>query len=157
MGVAYLPVLATDNCSRFPSAFDDDRDDAVLLRSPTRRYGSRVAIPELVRRGAVKKVEAYCDARVPKAARDQVRVEVGVRASALTIVERRPPWSGEIGSEWTTSPIAQLRYDEATAMWTVYWADRNGRWLRYPDAEPAASIEMLIAAIENDRSGAFFG
>jgi len=117
----------------------------------------RVAIPELVRRGAVRKVEAYCDARVPKGVRDQVRLEAGVRGNAVTIVERRPPWREGIGPEWTTLKIAQLRYDAATGMWTLYWADRNGRWLRYPDAEPASSIETLIAAIEGDRSGAFFG
>lgn len=118
---------------------------------------SGVAIPELVRRGAVKKVEAYCDARVPDHVRDKVRLEAGVRGNAITIVERRPPWREGIGSDWSTLKIAQLRYDAVSALWTVFWADRNARWLLYPDAAPASAIETLIEAIESDRSGAFFG
>lgn len=114
-------------------------------------------MPELVRRGAVKKAEAYCASHVPARVRDQVRLEAGVRGDALTIVERRPPWHVELGPEWTTQRIAQLRYDPATALWTLYWADRNGRWLRYPDLEPAASFDALLAAIEADQTGVFFG
>jgi hypothetical protein len=116
-----------------------------------------MAIPELVRRGAIKKVEAYCDARVPEHVRDKVRLEAGARGNAITIVERRPPWREGIRPEWSTLKVAQLRYDAALGTWTLFWADRNGRWLRYPDADPAPSTETLIEAIGGDRSGAFFG
>ena len=50
-----------------------------------------------------------------------------------------------------------MRYDATTRRWTIYWADRNGRWLRYPPARPARSVEKLLEIIENDSSGAFFG
>ena len=124
---------------------------------PAAAMVSRVATPELVRRGAFSKAEAYCDARVPEHVRDQVRLEAGMRGNAITIVERRPPWREGIGPEWSTQRIAQFRFDVGSARWALFWADRNGRWLLYPDAAPAPSIDVLIEAIECDRSGAFFG
>ena len=42
--------------------------------------------------------------------RDKVSVQHQVRGRTMTIVERRPPWSPTVGPEWTTMPIAQLRY-----------------------------------------------
>ena len=40
---------------------------------------------------------------------------------------------------------------------TPFRADRNGRWLAYPPSTPTLDIETLIGAIEQDRSGAFWG
>ena len=116
-----------------------------------------MAIPELLRHSAVTKGEAFCRRRVPDRYHADVRLEVGVRGNAVTIVERRPPWCEGIGSEWSSRKIAQMRYDSATSAWTLYWADRNGRWLRYPDADPSRSVDALIEAIDRDRAGAFFG
>ena len=56
-----------------------------------------------------------------------MRVEVGVRGKSVTIFESRPPWDKQ-GTEWSRLPIGQLRYDPATARWTLFWADRNSRW-----------------------------
>jgi hypothetical protein len=116
-----------------------------------------MAIPELVRRQALTRVEAYCQARVPAQVRDQVRNEAGVRGDAITIFECRPPWRDEYGPEWTRRKIAQFRYQPATSRWSVWWADRNGRWLAYPSAPATREIDTLIAAVEHDQSGAFWG
>jgi hypothetical protein len=47
---------------------------------------------------------------VPAEARSEIRIEHSVRGSAITIVERRPPWSELVGPEWSTTGVAQLRY-----------------------------------------------
>jgi hypothetical protein len=54
-----------------------------------------------------------------------------------------------------SSKIAQLRYDHDT--WTLHWADRSGRWLQYPDLEPSPRLEDLLAEIDLDPVGAFWG
>jgi hypothetical protein len=46
---------------------------------------------------AVAEVERYCDERVPTEARSEIRIEYSVRGNAITIVERRPPWSELVG------------------------------------------------------------
>lgn len=41
--------------------------------------------------------------------------------------------------------------------WWLYWADRNGRWRLVPDLPPAASPGPLLAELDRDRAGAFWG
>jgi Protein of unknown function (DUF3024) len=116
-----------------------------------------VAVPELVLRAAIAKVEGFCRRRVPEKYRDEVRLEAAVRANSVTVIERRAPWRAGLGTEWTSLKIAQLRYDSAAALWSLYWADSNHRWLPYEDATPARDVDALLKAIEDDHSGVFFG
>jgi hypothetical protein len=64
------------------------------------------AIPEL----HLHQITRWCQQRIPAPLQDQVRVEHRVRGRTVTILELRPPWSSMLGPEWTTMPIAQLRY-----------------------------------------------
>jgi hypothetical protein len=92
-----------------------------------------MALPEL----DVARVQRWCAARVPEHARHQVRVECQVAPRQLTIIERRAPWRGDVGPEWTSFPIARLRYTVADNSWTLYWRDRN---LRPPSAGLIAGV-----------------
>src|SRR5205823_7855241 len=65
-----------------------------------------MALPEL----DVARVQRWCAARVPEHARHQVRVACQAAPRHLTIVERRAPWREDLGPEWTSFPIARLRY-----------------------------------------------
>src|SRR5262245_24497184 len=56
-----------------------------------------MALPADVRQAAVSQVERYCDERVPEELRADIRLEHSVRGNAITIVERRPPWSELVG------------------------------------------------------------
>ena len=53
--------------------------------------------------------------------------------------------------------IAQLRYDGDTRRWTLYSAGSDERWHRYEFARPAADIAPLLAALEEDAKGIFWG
>jgi DUF3024 family protein len=101
------------------------------------------------------RVRRYCERRVPPHGRGQVRLETVVRGSAILIIERRAPWRDDFGPEWSQSRIAQLRYDHGT--WTLHWADRSGRWLKYPDLEPSPRLDDLLTEIDRDPAGAFWG
>jgi hypothetical protein len=112
-------------------------------------------LPPDVREAAVAEVDRYCDDRVPADMRSEMRVEHSVRGSAITIVERRPPWSELAGPEWSTTKVAQLRYD--AGLWTLYCSDSSGRWWLYPDADPAPDVAPLLAALGEDATGIFWG
>jgi hypothetical protein len=58
----------------------------------------------------VAQVQRWCAARVPEHGRHQVRVECQIASRHLTIIERRAPWRQDLGPEWTSFPIARLRY-----------------------------------------------
>jgi hypothetical protein len=114
-----------------------------------------MALPADVRRAEETQVGRYCETLVPEDMRSDVRIEHSVRGNAITIVERRPPWREDFGSEWSSTKVAQLRYEGAN--WTLYCSDSSGRWWRYDEAAPARDVAPLLAAIDADVTGIFWG
>jgi Protein of unknown function (DUF3024) len=112
-----------------------------------------VALPDL----DVARVQRWCAERVPDHARTQVRVDCEIAPRALTIVERRAPWQPDLAPEWTSLPIARLRYTAANQTWTLYWRDRNSRFHHYDLLAPSARIDDLLAELERDPTGIFWG
>lgn len=94
---------------------------------------------------------------MPEHARHQVRVECDIAPRHLTLVERRAPWRQDYGPEWSSVPIARLRYTAATKSWALYWRDRNLRFHTYDGVTPSPSVEDLLAEIDRDPAGIFWG
>jgi Protein of unknown function (DUF3024) len=114
------------------------------------------AVPEL----HLHQISRWCQQRIPASLRDQVQVEHRVRGRTVTIVERRPPWRPGLGPEWTTMAIAQLRYSPpppAGGRWRLYWADRNTRWHLMDEVPAAATPAPLLAELDADPTGIFWG
>ena len=113
----------------------------------------------------VDAVRTWCAARVPAHALHQVRVESEVTDRHITIVERRLPYRADHPGqatpgpevEWTRFPIARLHYTRTRREWTLHWRDRNLRFHRHAHIPPAAIVTDLLAAIDTDRTGIFFG
>lgn len=78
-------------------------------------------------------------------------------ATAVTIVERRAPWRPDFGPEWTSFPIARIRYSTTTRCWTLYWRDRNLRFHRYEPLDPTPSIDQVLGEITADPTSIFWG
>ncbi len=53
--------------------------------------------------------------------------------------------------------VAQLRYDASSRQWSLYCCDRNERWWPYDNLGPSASIDPLLAEIDADPTGIFWG
>jgi hypothetical protein len=96
----------------------------------------------------VAAVRSYCEQRVPPHALHQVRVEAIVDGNTVTIVERRAPWRPDFGPEWTTGPIARLRYVHKERQWRLLWRDRNQHWHHYDLVKPTADVTVLIDEVE---------
>lgn len=112
-------------------------------------------LPEIVRRRAEQLLTNFCRSRVPDHVRDQYRLEFGVRANSVTLYECRAPWRP--GQPWSRQPSAQFRFDPGQLAWTLYWADRNGRWHPYDDVPPTPDLADLLAEVNADPTGIFFG
>jgi len=111
-----------------------------------------VAIPDDV----FDAVTRFCEKRTPADVRNQLRLECTARGTSITIVERRAPWSSSLGTDWTTSPIAQLRRD-ARGVWLLHWRGSDERWHLYEDVKPSADVRKLLAEIDSDPTGTFWG
>jgi Protein of unknown function (DUF3024) len=101
------------------------------------------------------RIAHYCDNKVPARVRDKVRVEMKARGRSVTIFECRPPWHPNL-TDWSKVSVAQLRYDPASHLWTLYCADRNSRWHLYFDTDPG-TVDELLKEIEADPTGIFWG
>lgn len=53
--------------------------------------------------------------------------------------------------------IAQLRYDGSSKRWSLFCSDRNERWWPYDNVGPSVSVDPLLAEIDADPTGIFFG
>ncbi len=102
-------------------------------------------------------VRHFCEQRIPPHALDQLRLELEEGPAAITIVERRAPWREDYGPEWTSSPIAQMRYSAGSGAWTLYCRDRHERWNRYPRLPPTPDITALLNEIDGDPTNIFWG
>jgi hypothetical protein len=96
-------------------------------------------------------VAAFCQQR----STDDYRIEHAVRGSSITIVERRPPWNPDVGTEWSTVKVAQLRYDDMNRRWRPMSAGSDHRWHLYDVAGSASAVVPLLDAFEHDRTGIF--
>ncbi len=112
-----------------------------------------MGLPEL----DVARVQRWCAARVPEHARHQVRVECDVATRHLTIVERRAPRREDAGPDWTSLPVARLRYTAATKTWTLLWRDRNLRFHSYDQLAPSPRIDDLLTELDRDPTCIFWG
>ena len=114
------------------------------------------SLPELDVDRARRFVDERNDA-VPVEARDKIRYELDVGPGSLTILERRPPWREGYGSEWSSFPIARLRYVKARKEWTLYWRDRNLKFHRYERVAPTPTIQVLLDEVIADPIYIFWG
>lgn len=115
-----------------------------------------MSLPVLVKTLVEQKLSAYCAKHSPPQHSDKLRITYGIRGNSVTIFENRAPWRPEF-VEWTSMPIAQLRYDEKTGKWTLYCADRNDRWHQYLDMSPTREIDNILGEIDLDPTGIFWG
>lgn len=97
------------------------------------------------------------NAGMPFDARDQVRYELDVAPTSLTIVESRPPWREDYGPEWTRLAVARLRYVKARREWSLYWRDRNEKFHLYDRVTSTPSIQDLLDEVEADPTNIFWG
>jgi hypothetical protein len=133
-----------------PGESDRRAGSAVARSTPT---PAPAGVPDL----DLARIQRWCAARVPEPARHQVRVECEVEARHVTIVERRAPWRDDAGADWTSLPVARLRYAKAAKTWTLYWRDRNLRFRLYDRLPPSAHADDLLTEIDRDPARVFWG
>lgn len=105
----------------------------------------------------VARIRKYAETRVPEHARDQIRMEIKIRGNSVTLIQRRIPWREDFGPEWSTYPVAQLRWRSEQKTWRLYWRDRNTRWHIYKDCAPTPGLPRLLDEIDADPTSIFWG
>ena len=114
-----------------------------------------LALPEFTRKLVETKLKTYCDGRIPSHLRQELRLTWKFRGNAVTLYESRPRFLEP--EKWANMPVAQFRFDEQEKTWELFQADRNGRWHWYLNAAPTTDFEALLAELDADPTGIFWG
>ncbi len=112
-------------------------------------------LPDTTRSRIEETLATYCAGRVPEGLRDQIKLGFRIRTTAVTLFQERLADQ----DRWIRLVVAQLRYNADLDHWKLYCTNRRplGRWQRYDLAPPAPSIEPLLAEIDHDPTGIFWG
>jgi len=89
---------------------------------------------------------------------DKLKFIYEVSRHDVSVWEMRPAFNH--AGEWTKMGVAKFKYDRKKQTWKLYWMRRDLKWHLYdpsPGASESRSIEPLVAEVERDPYGAFFG
>jgi hypothetical protein len=100
-------------------------------------------------------VGKMCQRRSPPQFRDQIKITYKVINHSVEVYEERPGWRNP--EEWTSMPVAKFLYVRTTKKWKLYWMRQDLKWHLYEPLAESATIEKLVAEVDKDPHGAFFG
>ncbi len=103
-----------------------------------------------------KKLDAFLGKRVPPHLADKIRLSYTFRGNSVTIFEHRAPGT-ELLATWSTSAVAQLRFNPKAQTWMLYWRDRNSRWHEDEGLAPVKNINLILAELDHDPTGIYWG
>lgn len=101
------------------------------------------------------KLTEYCERRIPIEVRDQVKLTFKIERYSVSLVEIRPYHRDP--AIQTETPIAQFRLNKSTQKWSLFSIDRNDRWRLYDLIKPSMDFDDMLIALENDKTGIFWG
>lgn len=112
-------------------------------------------MPEKIRIEVTEILSAYCATRCPAKFKDKARLGFRFRGNSVTLFEERPAFRAP--ETWVDTVVGQFRFDQKSKLWTLYAADRNSRWFKYWDLDPCKDFADLLAEVEADPTGIFWG
>jgi hypothetical protein len=96
------------------------------------------------------------NARIPPHVAERMRYETEIYRNAITLVEVAPLDFQSPDSDVYRVPFARLRFTRSRG-WELYWSDRDSNFHVYEQVEPTQHVTVLLAEIDRDPTGIFFG
>lgn len=114
-----------------------------------------MSLSEFTKKLIETKLDEYCFRKIPEHASDKVKLIYTIRGAVVTLSEARQFYCDPL--TWTETPVAQFRFHVGTKKWELYAMDRNSRWRLYDLVKPSAVFEDMLAGLDDDRIGIFWG
>ncbi len=114
-----------------------------------------MAFTELELKRIDRSVGELCRLRSLPQFADELRFVYEVEGHVVSVYEERLPWRGD--GDWTRSGIARFRFVRSKGVWRLYWMRSDLRWYLYETDEMPSDLDALVAIVEADEFGAFFG
>ncbi len=115
-----------------------------------------MTLPDEKRSEADRDLKRFCMNLVPPEYRNQLRFSYRFRGNDVTLF-RESPTAGNSTTEWATEPVARFRYDTVGERWSVSWQRTKRRWLYCDWIGQKERFSEVLAGVERDAYGTFFG
>ena len=86
---------------------------------------------------------------------DKLRHDVEIDGHKVRIWTIRPHWQDP--TEEIRSAVAQFTYIRTEDRWKLYWMRRDMKWHVWPPAAHIERLEDLVAVVDEDAHGGFWG
>jgi len=114
-----------------------------------------MVLDELQKRRVSNTLEKFCNERIPKEIKNQIKLDFSIRGNHVTLFEKRRYFKDP--SQWTKCKIAQFRYDSDGSKWSLYWWRHTGKWYKYLDIDAKNNLQDLLDEVDKDPTGIFWG
>ena len=114
-----------------------------------------MAFSELELKYVQSVIGRLCKRRFLSHLRDKIRTIYEIQNNDIIIFEERPKFKEP--HEWSKTPCAKFKYDRTNKEWRLYWMRKDLKWHRYQTETKSGELEELVAEVDIDRYGAFFG
>lgn len=114
-----------------------------------------MALSEIQRARVTKRLAAFCDARVPVAVRNKLRLGFRLKGNEVVLFEERPDF--QLPNEWREMVVAKFKYVSTQGLWRLYCQHRDLRWHSYEALPAARSFDRLLDGLATDATGIFWG
>lgn len=113
-----------------------------------------MAFTELELRFIRKILDRICIRRSPVHLCDKIRTAYEIKNHDVIVYEER-----KFGDRvhWSRTECAKFKYDRTGNRWKLYWMRRDRKWHRYASDLDSTELNALVAEVDQDRNGAFFG
>ncbi|MCP4332667.1 MAG: DUF3024 domain-containing protein [Gammaproteobacteria bacterium] len=115
-----------------------------------------MALSEHERYRFERSVRAYIEARRPPP-HIRPELDLGYRfvGQSIEVFETRPAYQRP--DEKIEHPIAKATYIKSRNVWKIYWMRADLQWHRYEPQATVPTIDDVVAVIDQDPYGCFFG
>ena len=93
--------------------------------------------------------------RPPPHIRPELDLGYRIDGQSLELFEIRPFWADP--SRIMEAAVAKATYVKRSGRWKIYWQRADLKWHRYDPDPEVDSIEDVLAIVEADEYGCFFG
>ncbi len=115
-----------------------------------------MALPDTQVRACFEAVGAFlAKRRPPPEVRDQLDFRADISGSDLIVVEVRPAFKDP--SKKIEHPVAKAKWVEIRKVWRLFWMRADLKWHSYEPKPEAATIGAVLAEVDRDPHGCFFG
>ena len=114
-----------------------------------------MALSELQHAHIDRLFTVYCRDDPRPEVRAQLRHGFRVDGNSVELFESRPAYVPP--HDWRDSGVAKFRYVHGRGVWQLLCQHRDLRWHRYRRLPEAPSIDRLLAEVEADPTGIFWG